>query len=293
MKKVLVTGANGYIGKHVVKVLLNEGHQVIAVDNRYDGMDNRVQICKTPIFGGDIDIYEKVGKPDVCIHLAWRDGFVHNSSNHMLELSKHYEFIENMVKGGLKHISIMGSMHEVGYWEGEIDENTPCNPLSLYGIAKNTLRSSLEIMLKDTDVVFQWLRAYYITGDDLRGCSIFSKIAEKELEGAETFPLNSGKNKYDFISIDELAKQIVISSTQTDISGIINCCSGNPISLGEKVEEYIQENGFKIKPHYGVFPDRPYDSPGVWGSNKKIKEIMELYKMKIEHNQALGAIEND
>ena len=34
----------------------------------------------------------------------------------------------------------MGTMHEIGYWEGAIDENTPCNPLSMYGIAKDALR---------------------------------------------------------------------------------------------------------------------------------------------------------
>ena len=82
------------------------------------------------------------------------------------------------------------------------------------------------------------------------------------------------QNKYDFISIEGLAEQIVAASTQTKISGIINCCSGNPISLAEKVEEFIKENNFKIKLQYGVFPDRKYDSPAVWGDNNKIQHIL-------------------
>lgn len=60
----------------------------------------------------------------------------------------------------------MGSMHEVGYWEGAIDENTPCNPLSQYGIAKNALRQSLMLTVAGTPCALHWLRAYYITGDD-------------------------------------------------------------------------------------------------------------------------------
>ena len=61
---------------------------------------------------------------------------------------------------------------------------------------------------------------------------------------------------------------------QKKVCGIINCCSGTPISLGERVEKFIADNNLKIKLDYGKFPDRPYDSPGVWGDNKKIQMIM-------------------
>ncbi|MDR1531831.1 MAG: NAD(P)-dependent oxidoreductase, partial [Clostridiales bacterium] len=61
---------------------------------------------------------------------------------------------------------------------------------------------------------------------------------------------------------------------QDKINGIINCCTGKSVSLAEQVESYIKEHEFKIKLNYGAFPDRPYDSPGVWGDNKKISEVM-------------------
>ena len=130
MSKVLVTGANGYIGRHVVKELCDQGHTVIASDFSFDGVDERAITCKVSIFSGEVDVFEQLGKPEVCIHLAWRDGFVHNSRAHMEDLSKHIIFLNNMIIGGLKMLSVMGTMHEVGYWEGAIDENTPCNPMS-------------------------------------------------------------------------------------------------------------------------------------------------------------------
>ena len=277
MKKVLVTGANGYIGRHVVKELLDLGYEVDACDLRFDEIDERAKQVNVSIFSGDKNIYEQLGTPDICIHLAWRDGFIHNSEAHIGDLSKHYIFLKNMIDGGLKHISVMGTMHEVGYWEGAIDENTPTNPISLYGIAKNTLRQAMELICKDKDIVFQWLRAYYITGDDLKSNSIFSKITKMNAEGKETFPFTTGKNKYDFITVNQLVKQIAISSTQEEVAGIINCCSGNPVALCDKVEEFIRDNKFTIRPEYGAFPDRPYDSPGVWGDNSKIKKILEGY----------------
>lgn len=281
MKRVLVTGANGYIGRHVVKSLLDYGYEVYACDLRFEGIDKRAKLIYTPIFNNDENIYKKVGEPDICIHLAWRDGFVHNSDTHLKELSNHYIFLKNMINGGAKHISVMGSMHEVGYHVGAINEDTPTKPLSLYGIAKNALREVMEIETKNNNVVFQWLRAYYIIGDEVRGNSIFSKIYKMEQSGKEYFPFTTGKNEYDFITIEELANQIALSSTQKEITGIINCCSGKPISLAEKAEQYIKDNNFKIKLQYGVFSDRPYDSPTVWGDNTKIKKILANYNKKV------------
>ena len=274
VKTILITGAGGYIGRYVVKALLNLGTNVIAVDINTEQIDSRAVILNFEIFSGHENIYEELGRPDVCLHMAWKDGFIHNADSHMKNLFSHYNFIRNMLSGGLKHIAVMGSMHEVGYWEGEVDENTPTNPRSLYGIAKNSLRQMTELFTSSSDVTFQWLRAFYIVGDDLKNNSIFSKITKMELDGQETFPFNSGKNKYDFITVQDLGQQIACAISQNEINGIINCCTGTPVALRDKVEEFLSQHGFKIKPQYGAFPERAYDSPAIWGNADKISKIM-------------------
>jgi dTDP-6-deoxy-L-talose 4-dehydrogenase (NAD+) len=226
------------------------------------------------IFSGSLSIYEELGSPDLLIHLAWRDGFIHNSPEHMKNLSSHVEFLRSYIKGGGKNVAIMGTMHEIGYWEGAVDENTPCNPLSQYGVAKNALRQSLMLAVKELEFNLYWLRAFYIFGDDAHGSSIFAKITHAAEEGKETFPFTTGKNKYDFISINELAKQIIAATTQRDITGIINVCSGKAVSLAKQVEWFIKDRGYSIALKYGAFPDRPYDSPMIWGDNSKIQEIL-------------------
>ena len=218
--KYLVTGANGYIGRHVVSALLDNGHEVIACDLRVDGIDNRARCIEDNIFAGTDGAFERLGSPDVCIHLAWRDGFVHNSPNHIGDLSSHYKFLTSMVDGGLKHLAVMGTMHEVGYWEGAIDEHTPCNPLSMYGIAKNALRQAMLLYCKDKGCKLYWLRAYYILGDDTRNHSIFAKLLQADREGQKLFPFTTGKTKYDFISVEELSRQIAIASTQEEVTGV-------------------------------------------------------------------------
>lgn len=274
--KVLVTGANGYIGHHVVKALIAKDIEVVAVDFNSNNIDERATLVKADIFSGDKNLYEYFGYPDACIHLAWQDGFVHNAESHIKNLYKHFEFLKNLIDSGLKNINVMGTMHEIGYYEGEVEENTPCNPISFYGIAKNALRQMLMLHCESNDVSLKWLRAFYICGDDEKNNSIFAKIIIAEKEGKEFFPFTTGENKYDFIDVNDLAEQIVVATLQQEITGIINCCSGKPIALKDKVENFIKENGFNIQLRYGVFPERKYDSPAIWGSLEKIDKIFRL-----------------
>lgn len=273
-KKVLITGASGYIGRHVVKEFLDMGYSVIANDFSYKGVDERAEYSDVAIFNGSKNIYSELQKPDILVHLAWRDGFIHNSSAHMHDLSAHMTFLQNMIDGGLSLMTVMGSMHEIGYWKGIIDENTPCNPLSMYGIAKNALRQAILLYGKDKNVSIHWLRGFYIYGDDAYGSSIFAKIVQAVNDGKKEFPFTSGKNQYDFIHISDLTKQIVLASIQTKYNGIINVCSGTKTSLADQVNKYIKEHHYDIELKYGEFQERPYDSPEVWGDNKIIMQIM-------------------
>lgn len=272
---VLVTGANGYIGRHVVKALLDKGADVIACDICTDEVDSRAKCFDLNLFDSyEGNIWKIFGSPDVCLHMAWRNGFVHNAPTQIGDISAHYKFLTAMIDGGLKRLAVMGTMHEVGYWEGVIDENTPCNPISMYGIAKDALRRAMILYCNQKGCILQWLRCYYILGDDKKNNSIFSKLLNASEEGKKKFPFTSGKNKYDFIKVDHLAHLISAAVMQSKINGIINCSTGNPISLAEKVESFIKEHHLDIKLEYGAFPDRPYDSPCEYGDPTKINKIL-------------------
>lgn len=270
--KILVTGANGYLGQGIVKAILEKGHEVIAADFSTTYIDERAQKMNCDMFSIE-NPYEYFGNPDVLLHLAWRDGFVHYSDAHIMDLPKHYIFIQKMVESPIKTISVMGSMHEIGFYEGSIDENTPCNPESFYGIAKNALREVTKIYCNNNKKNFQWLRGYYIVGNSEFGSSIFSKITAAEKEGKEKFPFTRGLNQFDFLDYEDFCNQVASTVVQDDINGIINICSGRPEKLADRVERFIKENNYHIQLEYGAFPDRPYDSKAVWGNNSKIKKI--------------------
>jgi nucleoside-diphosphate-sugar epimerase len=275
--KILVTGANGYLGQGIINELLKSGNEVIAADFKTDHVNAAAKRVNCDLFSVE-DPYSYFDQPDVLLHLAWRDGFVHNSIHHLEDLSKHYQFLEKMVKAGISQIAVMGSMHEVGFFEGSINENTPCHPMSLYGIAKNALREGLEQLTNGTATKWQWLRGYYIVGNAQYGSSIFSKITSAVKEGKTSFPFTSGKNQYDFLDYEVFCRQIAAAVQQEETLGIIEICSGYPEMLSTRVERFIAENGYTIKLDYGAFPDRPYDSAAVWGNSAKISCIMKNYK---------------
>ena len=252
---------------------MQRGVDVIASDISIDNIKD--DICK---ISGNIfeleDPYTYLHEPDILVHLAWRDGFKHNADSHMIDLPKHYLFLKKMMDSGVKKVCVMGSMHEVGFYEGSINENTPCNPMSLYGIAKNALRNAVSLYAEERKIDFMWLRGYYIVGHAEYGSSIFSKIVQAVREGKKEFPFTTGQNQYDFLKYEDFCKQVVSAALQDDIKGIINCCSGYPQKLADAVEDFIKEKKYPIKLKYGVYPERAYDSKAVWGDAKMINEIM-------------------
>ncbi len=270
--KVLVTGANGYLGSGIVKELLNRGVTVVATDRTLDRVDSRAIKKPADLFNVDSP-FEFFDAPDVLLHLAWRDGFVHNSDAHLEDLPKHVTFIKQMLDGGLRHLAVMGSMHEVGFFEGSIHADTPCHPETMYGIAKNALREACELLVDSKSTKFQWLRGFYIVGTTKYGSSIFAKIVQAEEQGKTEFPFTSGKNQYDFLNYSEFCRSVALTVTQSTVNGIINISSGTPQKLSERVEQFITENNFNIRLQYGAYPDRPYDSKAIWGDNSKLRQI--------------------
>lgn len=271
--KILVTGANGYLGQGIVKQLCDDSISVVATDFSSTHIDCRAKLKECDLFKLD-NPFEFFGKPDVFLHLAWRNGFIHNDPSHIQDLPNHVEFIRKMINAGIKRIAVMGTMHEIGFFEGSIKEDTPTRPQSLYGISKDALRNTVRLLCKEKNIPYQWLRGYYIVGNTEYGCSIFSKITAAEKQGQKLFPFTTGLNQWDFIKYDDFCKYVAKTVEQDEINGIINICSGRPEKLSECVERFIKDNDYSIKLDYGKFPDRPYDSKAVWGDNKKITAIL-------------------
>jgi len=278
-KRVVITGGSGYLGRHVLNAVIDAGHEATVITRRADAAlsvdQPDARIIERSAFALTPQDWASIEGADVLIHLAWRDGFILRSRTHGADLSAHYSFLTEAADRGIGRITPIGTMHEIGYWEGAVDAQTPCRPTTEYGISKVALRSLIEASLSTTSAEFSWLRCYYIVGDDERSNSIFNKILAAEARGDSEFPFTTGSNAYDFISVSDLARQITAAATVSGATGIIECGTGVPTTLKDAVEAFIQDRGLAIRLAYGAYPDRPFDSPGIWADATRINQITE------------------
>ena len=264
--RIIVTGADGYLGSGIVQKLLEYDCEVygFGLSSAPEVSSARFHYAKEDVFAIDSETISACA-PDVVIHLAWRNGFKHGDSSHIEDLFGHYCFVKKCVDAGVPKLAVMGSMHEVGYHEGAVSEDTPCVPTTPYAIAKNALRQLAINACSGSKTTLLWMRGFYIVSADTRGGSIFSKIISAEERGDATFPFTSGANMYDFLDYPEFCKKVAQLVLNERAVGIINVCSGKPETLASRVERFIKDGNLKIKLQYGAYPDRPYDSPGIWG----------------------------
>ncbi|THD73151.1 MAG: NAD(P)-dependent oxidoreductase [Bradyrhizobium sp.] len=270
--RVLVTGGCGYIGRYVVSELLRIGHHVTVAQRRLEGVPAGAEGVSFDIFALDRGSFDRLGRPEVCVNLAWEDGFDHNSAKHLDNVGGHVRFIRFLVEAGIKQIVGVGSVHEVGFYEGMVNERTATNPAHAYAIAKNFLRQVQKLLCNQRGIVSQWARCHYVVGDDRRTNSVFKKLLEAEDQGKLAFDFNSGEMLRDFIDVGSLGRQIAIVASQTAVAGTIDCCSGKPVSLRSRVTSFIADHQLKIVPMWGNLPARPYDSSAIWGDPSRFAE---------------------
>jgi dTDP-6-deoxy-L-talose 4-dehydrogenase (NAD+) len=266
--KVLVTGANGFIGKNLVNSLLENNFEVFSVVRNYQGPNN----VKANIINASIEEITSFSidelNIDVVIHLAWS-----NVSKVMLasHLDEEYElqkrFLDNVIKSKVKKIIISGSCFEYGKINGELTTSTNPEPNTKYGIAKNNLRVWLEerLLHNNTISVF-WMRIFYVYGKGQHDRSLYTQLLNSISNKDEYFNMSRGFQIRDFISINKTVEFILsaINSSQKGFN-LINVCSENPISVREFVEEIINEKKSKIKLNLGYYPIPDYEPLAFWG----------------------------
>ena len=153
MKNVVITGASGYIGSHVVKKMLQYPNEfsVIAAGRSNEGLPSGIKNIPLDILKDAYksELYEYLGKPEICIHLAWRNGFQHNATTHIEDLSNHFAFIKNLADSGTRQFIVAGSFREYGSVNGMVSQDVIVEPENLYTLSKLTLKKALEIYFKD------------------------------------------------------------------------------------------------------------------------------------------------
>lgn len=284
--KVLVTGATGFIGNHLINELLKDSDNEIIATSRdiekakkYDWYQ-KVQYKSYDLDSKeDLNLFEYFDKPDKMVHLAW-DGLPNYTDLIHIEknLFNNYKFIKNLVVNGLKDITITGTCFEYGMVNGCLSEDLQTNPSNSYAIAKDSLRKFIEELKKQFEFNYKWIRLFYMYGEGQSEKSLIALLNKAIQNGEKEFNMSAGEQLRDYLHIKEVAFNILKISMQNKIENqIINCCSGKPISIRKFVENYLYEKNYTIKLNLGYYHYPNYEPIAFWGDTTKLNESIKGY----------------
>lgn len=279
--KILVTGATGFIGNYVVNELLKNNCEVIATSLHIEKAKDAVwfsQVKYIPFnlqeFNDNTDYFTFFNEPDAMIHLAWEGLPNYKDDFHTdINLPRHLAFLTNLVRNGLINLSVTGTCFEYGMKEGSLGEEMHCEPANPYAIAKNELRIQLEQLKANKFFNFKWIRLFYMYGQGQSVKSLISQLETALDNNEKAFNMSGGEQVRDFLPVEKVAANIVKIALQNNVQGIINCCSGIPVTVKAFVENYLKERNKSIQLNLGFYPYTDYEPMKFWGDTSKLKLI--------------------
>ena len=283
MKKVLVTGSTGFIGSYVVEDLLSRGYHVIAsssnkstaVTKKWFEKVNYIEL-DLKLIDAAVNYFDFFERPDLMIHLSW-EGLPNYLQDFHIEdnLPRHQAFLKNMIQNGLLDLTVTGTCFEYGMQSGCLHEEMEVEPTNPYAIAKNRLRKYLESICVETHFSFKWVRLFYMFGEGQNSNSLISQLDKAIASNEKVFNMSGGMQIRDFLPISKVAENIVSIAIQKMVVGVINCCSGEPISVKEFVINYLKSRNKKIELNLGYYDYAVYEPMEFWGDSKKMNLILQ------------------
>jgi len=278
--KVLVTGATGFVGRHLVAALLARCCEVRAVARNAEkaqGMPwiNHVEFVAADIHAADLNVVALTEGIDALAHLAWPGlpnyrALFHFEHNLMAD----YRFIKSAIEAGVPQVLVTGTCFEYGMQSGPLSESTEPRPSNPYGLAKHTLHLFLQNLQQEQPFTLQWARLFYLHGEGQNPNSLLAALDRAIDSGEASFNMSAGEQLRDFLAIETAASHLAAILHQRDFGGVINCASGHPVSVRALVEQRLRERGATLDLNLGHYPYPTHEPLAFWAVTERLQQLL-------------------
>ncbi len=196
---VLVTGASGFVGRHLVAELLVRGFRVRALARDVERARSMPWFDQIEFVAGDLQqadagqVASWVDGIDVLVHLAWSGLPNYKALFHLEQnLMADYGFIKHAVEAGVRQVLVTGTCFEYGMQSGPLDEQCPARPANPYGLAKHSLHQFLQALQLHRPFTLQWARLFYLHGEGQNPNSLLAALDRAIDSGEKTFAMSAG-----------------------------------------------------------------------------------------------------
>lgn len=272
MTRVLVTGAAGFVGRHIMRALACTNTNLIPVvrtekENLVAALPNVEDvITTTDLFTEDEKwLVKQCAGIDVIVHAAWyaEPGKYLKSPQNMSCLIGSLNIAKAAIKAGVGRLIGIGTCFEYDLAHGILSVDTPLKPLTPYAATKAALYLSLSQLMPEQSVEFAWCRLFYLYGEGEDERRLIPYL-HRQLQQGKFAELGSGTRIRDYLDVAEAGKKIANIALGNQV-GPINICSGVPVSVKQIAEQIADEYGRRNLLRFGVRQDNLFDPPVVVG----------------------------
>jgi len=297
--RIFVTGASGFVGAAVMRLLVSQGietaalvspHQaperLRALEGQFQQIEGRLE--DIPTLRPQLEQF----RPDVCLHLAWyaEPGKYLYAAENVPVLQQSLTMMQTLIEVGCRQFVGLGTCAEYETEAGYLREDGPTKPATIYAACKLSMCLIGQHLAAAAGVQFAWGRLFYLYGEQEDPRHLVPSLMQT-LRRGDTFDATPGEQVRDYLHVQDVASAIWTLARQ-NAQGVYNIASGSPVTMRTLMETAGDIMGGKERIRFGAIPYRQWEPMFICGDNQKLKSLgwTPAYSLRTGLEQVAGTL---